>query len=113
MVSSVEELHRRKLDIAAVTLLNQRGLAGHALPGVLFSNPGVGETPVAREGFPSLEAFVAIDTVDDGSVPINVNGHALIVDLLMLHFVICGAGEICLLVHERAVVIDINESVGE
>src|SRR5260370_848631 len=60
-----------------------------------------------------FEASVAISAVDHGGVTVDLNRHPLVVDLLILHLAVDGAGEKFFLVHQGAVVIDIQESVCE
>src|ERR1700674_117411 len=94
-------------------LPNQSGLAGDALPGAVSEDPGVSEPAMPGERLSLFEAFVAISAVDHGSVPVDLNRHPLVVDLLILHLAVDGAGEKLLFVHQGAVVIDIHETVCE
>jgi hypothetical protein len=94
-------------------VLEEGGLAGDALPGVVELDPGVGEAAAAEVGFALVHALFAIHAGDHGAVAEEVDGLGFVDDLFGLKAFGLDVGEELLLGADRAVVIDVDELRGE
>jgi hypothetical protein len=88
-------------------------LACHAQPRIVLADAGVRESASAVVGFSLQRAFFLINARDDRGVAVNMRCDALVDDLSRLQARIFDAFEELLFVHDRAVVIDIDERGGE
>src|SRR5579863_9770143 len=89
--------------------LDQRGLAGDAIPGAVFLDPCVGKAPASNVGFTSSAALFGVGAGDDGGVTIDVCDRRVVDNLRWMKVGRLDRGEEFGLVHDAAVIVNINQ----
>src|SRR5437899_10478299 len=96
------------------TLFRSSRLAGNACPSAVLIQPDVRKAPPPGKRLAFLNAFVPVDAgADCHTVAVQVDGHALVVDLLSGNVSALHACQKLLLRADGSVVIDINEILGQ
>jgi hypothetical protein len=90
---------------------DEGAVAGDAAPDAAVADPGVGVARADDVFLAFVGAGFAVDAVDDSGVGVDVDGHAFVEEVI--GFLIGGGDpfEVFGLVHDRAVVVDVDESV--
>ncbi len=88
-------------------------MASHTEPGVVALDPGIREARANCVGFAFVRAGLAIDTGGHGSVAVHLHTQTFVVEVIRFLLRRSHPLHVFGLVHERAIVIGVNESVRE